>query len=213
MVKILKTQDENYVRTMRAAGMKVRPDFLSLPFIHSLAFRKSRKSRRSLCRPRICFLPGTRRTPREVLTTKKYPSFRRRVLCVDESQLPLGAAQRIILFLLKMRLRVRKIKGFYSMRYSSILSASKYASSSNVRVEDVDLSKSSQTGLKDLGWKTPVDERSSKPERRRSSHTGEINVGESAQGTEDVKVCLSCSSSLSQVLRANAMCRNTELDY
>lgn len=25
MVKILKTQDENYVRTMRAAGLKVRP--------------------------------------------------------------------------------------------------------------------------------------------------------------------------------------------
>jgi U3 small nucleolar RNA-associated protein 11 len=25
MVKILKTQDENYVRTMRATGLKVRP--------------------------------------------------------------------------------------------------------------------------------------------------------------------------------------------
>jgi hypothetical protein len=25
MVKILKTQDENYVRTMRVAGLKVRP--------------------------------------------------------------------------------------------------------------------------------------------------------------------------------------------
>ena len=30
MVKILKTQDENYVRTMRAAGLKVR--LLSCPF-------------------------------------------------------------------------------------------------------------------------------------------------------------------------------------
>ena len=25
MVKILKTQDENYIRTMRTAGLKVRP--------------------------------------------------------------------------------------------------------------------------------------------------------------------------------------------
>jgi len=31
MVKILKTQDENYVRTMRAAGLKVRSVVLPSP--------------------------------------------------------------------------------------------------------------------------------------------------------------------------------------
>jgi len=41
MVKILKTQDENYVRTMRAAGLKVRgppPPSLSRVFVCRLRF-------------------------------------------------------------------------------------------------------------------------------------------------------------------------------
>lgn len=47
MVKILKTQDENYVRTMRAAGLKVRcaSYLLRMPHLTLLRYRKLRNSR------------------------------------------------------------------------------------------------------------------------------------------------------------------------
>ena len=64
--------------------------------------------------------------------------------------------------------------------------ASKFASTSNTRIEDVKSTNSSFDNTNDLGWKLSTDNSSGKSKKQKVAQNGEIGDGEDR---EDVKVC------------------------
>jgi Utp11 protein len=115
MVKILKTQDENYVRTMRAAGLKVRhvcylsPNAASYSVIIYRKLRNLEIASRNSLSPRASLLVYAK-TMTPALMRKNLRSSGRQVLLRDRPRLGVSEdhhdLRRNTLFSLRMRRKV-----------------------------------------------------------------------------------------------------------